>query len=195
MTSISNILLAIIAVINFSASGAFHTVSSPLSTHSLAGRHKIFSHPRSLISLSQSSGGESESYEESVQIQESAYEPPTSKPRRQNLDPLVASLTRIDEPPPANTPTTNVPLLGEIPADGNLALLVPAAGIAVLGLIFSIVVAFNSGDAIVQELNKVEVPKMEYTPTVVEEGVCRGLCSSQESDLEGLRGFMQSLGK
>jgi hypothetical protein len=87
------------------------------------------------------------------------------------------------------------PLLGEIPADGNLALLVPAAAIGVLGFIFSIVVGFNSRDSIVQEISKVELPKMEYTPTKVDEGKCRGLCSSQEEDIEGLRNFMEGLRK
>ncbi len=120
--------------------------------------------------------------------------PPISQKKR-TIDPLVASLTRIDEPTPNNVPIVQTPLLGEIPADGNLALLAPAAGIAILGFIFSIVVAFNSKDAFVEELSAIELPKMEYTPTVVEDGKCRGLCADQEKDLEGLRGFMDSLGK
>lgn len=120
--------------------------------------------------------------------------PPISQKKR-TIDPLVASLTRIDEPTPNNVPSVQTPLLGEIPADGNLALLAPAAGIAILGFIFSIVVAFNSKDAFVEELSAIELPKMEYTPTVVEDGKCRGLCADQEKDLEGLRGFMDSLGK
>ena len=112
---------------------------------------------------------------------------------QQRLDPLIASLTRIDEPTPDNVPTVQAPLIGEIPADGNLALLVPAAAISVVGFIFSIVVAFNSRDAIVSEVSKVELPKMEYTPTKVDPEKCRGLCSSQEEDLDGLRNFMESL--
>ena len=111
------------------------------------------------------------------------------------IDPLIASLTRIDEPTPSNVPMRSVPLFGEVPADGNLALLVPAAGIAILGFIFSIVVAFNARDELVSEFNKVELPKMEYTPTKVEEGKCRGLCSSQEQDVDGLRNFMESISK
>lgn len=112
---------------------------------------------------------------------------------RKRLDPLIASLTRIDEPTPDNVPMVQAPLLGEIPADGNLALLVPAAAISILGFIFSIVVAVNSKDSIVEEFSKVELPKMEYTPTVVEEGKCRGLCSSQDEDLDGLRTYMQKI--
>jgi len=121
---------------------------------------------------------------------------PENAPRQQEgLDPLIASLTRIDEPTPANVPTRQVPLFGEVPADGNLALLVPAAAIGILGFIFSIVVAFTSRDSIVEELSKVEVPKMEYTPTKIEEGKCRGLCSSQDEDLDGLKNFMEGISK
>jgi hypothetical protein len=110
------------------------------------------------------------------------------------MDPLIASLTR-DDSDSTNVPTRQVPLFGELPADGNLALLVPAATIAILGFLLSIVVAFNSRDAIAQSLSSVELSKMEYTPTVVEEGKCRGLCSSQEEDLDGLRNFMESINK
>mmetsp|Transcript_18443 Transcript_18443/g.31195 ORF Transcript_18443/g.31195 Transcript_18443/m.31195 type:complete len:210 (-) Transcript_18443:207-836(-) len=120
-------------------------------------------------------------------------QPATTK--QKTLDPLIASLTRIDEPTPSNVPMRSVPLFGEVPADGNLALLVPAAGIAVLGFIFSIVVAFNARDELVSEFNKVELPKMEYKPTVVVEGKCRGLCSNQDDDVDGLRNFMESISK
>ena len=117
--------------------------------------------------------------------------PPTNDAR---MDPLIASLTR-DDSDSANVPTRQVPLFGEVPADGNLALLIPAATIAILGFLLSIFVAFNSRDAIVQSLSSVELPKMEYTPTVIEEGKCRGLCSSQDEDLDGLRSFMESISK
>lgn len=112
---------------------------------------------------------------------------------RRRIDPLIASLTRIDEPTPSNVSMVQVPLFGEVPADGTLALLIPAAAISILGFILSIVVAFNSRDSIVQGLSSVELPKMEYTPTIVEEGKCRGLCSSQDEDLDGLRNFMESI--
>ena len=118
---------------------------------------------------------------------------PTCPPQR--IDPLIASLTRIDEPTPNNVPMVQVPLFGEIPADGSLGLLAPAAAIGLLGFIFSIVVAFNSRDSIVEGFSSVELPKMEYTPTVVEDGKCRGLCSSQAEDLDGLRNFMESISR
>lgn len=135
--------------------------------------------------------------EEPDEISQSQTEPrilqqtPPTYASRQRQDPLIASLTRIDEP----TPTTNIPIFGEIPADGNLGLLVPAAAIAVLGFVFSIVVAFSSRDVIVQELSKVDLPEMKYKPTVVKEGQCRGLCSNQKDDLDGLRNFMESISK
>lgn len=128
-------------------------------------------------------------------VQNEQQMPPANARPEARIDPLIASLTRIDEPTPANVPMVQAPLIGEIPADGNLAVLVPAAAISILGFIFSIVVAFNSRDSIVQEISKVELPKMEYTPTVVDEGKCRGLCSSQEEDLDGLRNFMESLSR
>lgn len=69
------------------------------------------------------------------------------------------------------------------------------AAISVLGFIFSIVVAFNSRDAIGREFSRMEIPEMKYTPTVVEEGKCRGICSSQAEDFEGLRNFMESISR
>ena len=144
-----------------------------------------------------------EAYESEFNLEESseAAAPMSSIPQQpaankgKKLDPLIASLTRIDEPTPANVPMQRVPLLGEVPADGNLALLIPAAGIAILGFIFSIVVAFNARDELVSEFSKVEIPKMEYKPTVVVEGECRGLCSNQDEDVDGLRNFMEGISK
>ena len=155
--------------------------------------HQHYQHcRRSTTSLLSSPDDEEFPAEQFRQVEGSEQMPPPGAPQ-QRLDPLIASLTRIDEPTPDNVPTVHAPLIGEIPADGNLALLVPAAAISVLGFIFSIVVAFNSRDAIVSEVSKVELPKMEYTPTKVDPEKCRGLCSSQEEDLDGLRNFMESL--
>jgi len=196
MTPIRSIVIALTTLSSLVSVFAFH---SPMDSCSLSCRQKIFAYksssPRSLIQLSQSSDDYDPFGEE--EISQESYVPPPSQSQRQTLDPLVASLTRVDETASSNIPTRIVPLFGEVPADGNLALLVPAAIIGVLGVLLSIVVAFNARDAIVDELSQVivDLPKMEYTETVVEEGVCRGLCSSQEADLEGLRDFMQSLAK
>jgi len=112
------------------------------------------------------------------------------------LDPLTSSLTRSDEPVPDNNPSQRAPLFGEVPIDGSVVVLAPAVVIGVLGIIFGIVVALNSEDSFVQEVSPAELTRMEYAPTKAEEGMsCRGLCSSQEEDLDGLRNFMGSLSK
>ncbi|KAL7541512.1 hypothetical protein ACHAXR_011438 [Thalassiosira sp. AJA248-18] len=136
-----------------------------------------------------------QSFRQGLQQEAEQQMPPAARAPDKRVDGLIASLTRIDEPTPADVPMRQVPLFGEVPADGNLALLVPAAVISILGFIFSIVVAFNARDSLVSELSKVDMPKMEYTPTVVDEGKCRGLCSSQDEDLDGLRNFMESISR
>lgn len=73
----------------------------------------------------------------------------------------------------------------------------PAAAIAVLGFILSIVVAFNSQDEFVQIITQVSRDltdqATEKSNMAYDDSVCRGLCSTQDQDLEGLRGFMESL--
>lgn len=132
-----------------------------------------------------------------VEVPSSVPQQPPTPPQRR-LDPLMASLTRMD-PATANAPTRKVPLLGEIPVDGSVTVLLPAAAIAVLGFIFSIVVAVNSQDEFVRILSQVSEDiadtAAQKTNMVYDENVCRGICSSQESDLEGLRGFMELLTK
>jgi hypothetical protein len=126
--------------------------------------------------------------------------PPRAPPvvPQKRMDPLMASLTRMN-PETANGPTRKIPIFGEVPVDGSLVVLVPAALIGVLGFILSIVVAVQNTDQIVDSLNSV-ADELSQTATskvnkVYDESVCRGLCSSQESDLEGLRSFMESLRK
>lgn len=135
---------------------------------------------------------------------ETGYTPPPPPPPspppvpQKRLDPLMASLTRMD-PETANGPTRNIPIFGEVPVDGSLVVLVPAAVIAFLGVILSIVVAVNSSDEIVNSLSNVvdDISQTASTKTnmVYDESVCRGLCSSQSDDLEGLRKFMETLRK
>eukprot|EP00980_Cylindrotheca_fusiformis_P004810 scaffold1028_cov135-Cylindrotheca_fusiformis.AAC.20 len=107
-------------------------------------------------------------------------------------------LTRID-PSTANKPTRKIPIFGEVPVDGSLTVLAPAAAIAVLGFILSIVVAFNSKDEFVQIITQASQELADQasqkTNMVYDESVCRGLCSSQDQDLEGLKTFMESLTK
>lgn len=122
--------------------------------------------------------------------------PPPVPPKR--LDPLMASLTRMD-PETARGPTRNIPIFGEVPVDGSLVVLVPAAVIGFLGFVLSIVVAVQSSDLIVDSLNSVAddltQSAFENSNKVYDESVCRGLCSSQDQDLDNLRSFMEGLRK
>ena len=140
------------------------------------------------------------------EVQAARSVPPPSPPPQpigqnaptKRLDPLMASLTRTD-PNVANLPTRNVPFFGEVPVDGSLTVLIPAAVIAVLGFVLSIVVAFNSKDLLASTLSQVSD---EISSTAIrqsnqkyDDSVCRGICSSQQDDLEGLRKFMGALKK
>jgi len=112
------------------------------------------------------------------------------------LDPLMAALTRNDS---TSGKTTKIPLFGEVDVDGSLIVLVPAVVIGVLGFVMSIVVAINAKDTFVDQLvqisNEINTMAVQKTNAMVDPSVCRGLCSTQEQDLDNLRGFMESLRK
>jgi hypothetical protein len=101
------------------------------------------------------------------------------------------------DPSTTKAPTRNIPIFGEVPADDRLILVAAVTVIAVLGFILSIVVTFNNQDEFVRIINQATKDLSDQNPTnkVYDESVCRGLCSSQKQDLEGLRGFMDSLRK
>mmetsp|Transcript_13854 Transcript_13854/g.18081 ORF Transcript_13854/g.18081 Transcript_13854/m.18081 type:complete len:199 (+) Transcript_13854:74-670(+) len=133
------------------------------------------------------------------QDQMSSPPSPRSEPRLQGvsqsqkkMDPLVRSLTRTD-PQTANAPTTTVPFLGELALDKTLFVLLPVAGFAVLGFLLSVYVALGAGDAFVA-LQNAAVSGRKTPIEQVSDG-CRGICSSQDQDLEGLRQFMSSFSK
>lgn len=101
--------------------------------------------------------------------------------------------------PQAPAKTANLPLFGEVSVDGSLLVLIPVAVIAIGGFILSIIVAFNSQDQIMDQINQVtdsvtktavEKVNQQYDPNE-----CRGLCSDQQQDLDGLRKFMEGLKK
>jgi len=133
------------------------------------------------------------------------YVPPPPTPtrnsppavRQQRMDPLMASLTRDTSGSSPDQLMQNIPLFGEIPADGTLLLLAPAAVFAVLGFIYSIVIAFNSSDAIVDSVlqagDSISQTASTRNNRVYDKNVCRGLCSSQQQDLDGMRNFMESI--
>lgn len=130
-----------------------------------------------------------------------AYVPPTptrnSPPavRQKRMDPLMASLTRDDSGATPDGPTQTVPFLGEIPADGTMLLLAPAVAFAILGFGFSFVIAFNSADQIVDSIaqtgDSLAQTAKNRNNRVYDKNVCRGLCSSQEQDIDGMRNFME----
>ena len=107
-------------------------------------------------------------------------------------DPLISMFTRPAPPSGTDTKTINAPLLGEIPVDGSLFVLIPAAVIGILGFIMSFVVAYNSRDVFIQALveNNPPPPRQQ-----VISDECRGICSDQAKSLEGLSDFMGSLRK
>jgi hypothetical protein len=106
------------------------------------------------------------------------------------IDPLLASLTRNNPAPKA--PTRTFPILGEVVMDKSSILIVPAVAFGVLGLLTSIYVGINNVDAFTEALK--QNAYLQSAPSApVGEG-CRGICSSQEADLDGLRVFMSGLG-
>lgn len=113
--------------------------------------------------------------------------PPPPPPKQ--YDALISMATAGADQP---SETKNVPLLGEIPVDGSLVVLLPAAGIAILGFLLSFVVAFNARDEIVTSLESVNPPPPKE---IIKDEGCRGLCSDQDEQLETLRGFMDGLRK
>ena len=120
---------------------------------------------------------------------------PPPPPITKRMDPLIASLTRNDSD--KNAKTQVVPFFGEIDVDGSLIVLVPAIVIGLVGFVMSIGVAMNAKDTFVEQLvqisDGINNMAIQKTNVVVDPNVCRGLCSTQEQDLDSLRGFMEGL--
>lgn len=162
----------------------------------------------SWVPLSAEASPESESFkdgetsdEESADLAQETEQPATIKapqePRlvgvsqsEKKLDPLVRSLTRMDEET-ANAPTMNVPLWGELILDKSLFVFLPVAGFAIVGFFLSLYVALGAGDAFVA-LEEAATSGKKAPIEQTAEG-CRGICSSQDEDLEGLRKFMTGI--
>jgi len=114
------------------------------------------------------------------------------------LEETESTSMAMSVPPPATAAKSNRdadgnnPLIqGEVTMDGSVLVLAPAAVIAVVGFIMSVNIALNSQDEIVSALNSVEIkPRNEQSVPL---GVCRGLCSTQETDLNHMRSFMRGL--
>lgn len=117
---------------------------------------------------------------------------PPSVPAKR-VDPLIASLTRNDRAP-GDAPKTSLPLLGEIELDQSLFIILPVAAFAFFGFAASFYVAINSGDAFVEAAQSIN-DSLTTPKALPDPNVCRGLCSSQEQDLAGLKVFMDGLRK
>lgn len=143
-------------------------------------------------------GGDLDKEEESVvvpSLSNSVIPPPSQPQPPKRLDPLVRSLTRMDVDT-SNAPTKTIPLLGEVVLDRSLYLLMPAAGFAVIGFVASVYVALTSTDEWVIPSESATASKEQVIQTKkANNDGCRGLCSQQDEDLEGLRTFMNQFSK
>lgn len=114
---------------------------------------------------------------------------------QKRLDPLLVSLTRMDDET-RNAPRTNIPVWGELILDKSLIVFLPVATFAIAGFFLSLYVASNAQDSFVDAwVDAARQQSMSTAAEVDAAGGCRGLCSNQEQDLEGLRAFMESLRK
>ena len=194
------VLLLLLVTLNaFTVSSAFSLATPALtrqSTTASAGRSCLLHQS----SVSDDAPLESEQpAESSSSVPDPIPTPPRVVSRnRSSLDPLVASLTRMDEET-LQAKRTNIPIWGELILDKSLMIFIPVTLFAVIGLGMSFYVALNSQDAIVDALfmdTTTAGGAPEYLRGVAEpvtDGSCRGLCGSQQENLESLRGFMSGL--
>lgn len=109
--------------------------------------------------------------------------PPVQQPR---MDPLMASLTRID-PETAGSSETS---------EREKKLLYPALGFAAIGFISSLFMTVTSMDTISAKLQQsTEVLSQPPVMNKQYDDTCRGLCSSQDQQLEDMRSFMNKFAK
>ena len=110
------------------------------------------------------------------------------------LDPLFLAVTKMD-PQTQRAERMSVPIWGELVLDRSLFVFLPIAIFALGGILLSLYVLLNSSDtfvnAIIDAATKQSIPTSSSFP---DSDSCRGLCSSQSQDLEGLRSYMNRLG-
>jgi hypothetical protein len=148
------------------------------------------------IALYATNSDNPEKDKEAESTKPSSPPPPMANPvpQRTRMDPLVASLTRSDSAPDQDAPILKVPLLGEVTLDKTLFVLLPVVAFAVLGGLASIYVAANSGDAVSQAWDAYETAISSPAGSkLVDPNVCRGLCSDQDRDLQGLANYMNNI--
>lgn len=109
--------------------------------------------------------------------------PPVQQPR---MDPLMASLTRID-PEIAGSSEAS---------EREKKLLYPALGFAAIGFFSSLFMTVTSMDTISAKLQQsTEVLSQPPVMNKQYDDACRGLCSSQDQQLEDMRSFMNKFAK
>jgi hypothetical protein len=129
-----------------------------------------------------------------IRAKETRNPPLTPPQQRPKLDPLFLAVTKMD-PQTGRARSVEVPIWGELILDRSLFVLLPIFVFAVGGVLLSVYVLLNSGDTFVDAIveNSFQQSIPPSASSMNDEG-CRGLCSSQAQDLEGLRSFMQRLG-
>lgn len=177
-------LVSLLFLLNISSSSAFVNIcrSTFIRTKYSPYFNKIFdapvklrsSRPQRKASTTGNEGPEEEPTTDKVLDEENSVPSPESIPQQITV---TGQSNR-------NSGSSNPLIQGEVTMDGSLLVLVPAAVIAVLGFIVSLSIALNSQDEIVSSFEF--KPRNEQSVPV--DG-CRGLCSSQEDDLNKLREF------
>jgi hypothetical protein len=111
------------------------------------------------------------------------------------LDPLFLAVTKMD-PQTQRAERITVPIWGELILDRSLFIFLPIAIFALGGIFLSFYVLVNSSDTFVNAI--IDTATKQSIPTssslLPDSDSCRGLCSSQSQDLEGLRLYMNRLG-
>ena len=109
--------------------------------------------------------------------------PPVQQSR---MDPLMASLTRIDPETAVSSDTS----------EREKKLLYPALGFAAIGFFSSVFMTVTSMDTISAKLQQsTEVLSQPPVMNKQYDDTCRGLCSSQDQQLEDMRSFMNKFAK
>jgi hypothetical protein len=123
-----------------------------------------------------------------------ATSPPPPTPMQ--LDPLFLAVTKMD-PQTQNAERISLPIWGELILDRSLFVFLPIALFALGGIFLSFYVLINSSDTFVNAI--IDTSMKQSIPTssssLPDSDSCRGLCSSQAQDLEGLSSYMNRLGR
>ena len=179
----------------FTTGGSVHHTNQISNT---GNRHTSYTTSTSTIVLHLSSTKndgddiEDELKEDLLPSQVSSNLSPSTAPRQ--LDPLFSAVTKMDLQT-QSAERISVPIWGELILDRSLFVLLPIAVFALGGILLSFYVLVNSSDTFVTAI--VDTAMKQSIPTsssLQESDSCRGLCSSQAQDLEGLRSYMNRLG-